>query len=521
MKKRKLLSSVLIATLMTTLLAGCGNEKNPERSVTDSNESKQVQENSSGNEDEIPTYRVAVVRNDGNRDFVENNAFLKELETKHGIHIEWEIYAMADWPEQKSLILASKELPDAFLGHYCELDNDVLNNRGLFLELTDLIPDNMPNLTKIFSEDPDMQALAKEREPFVPTQEVALYLNQSWLDNVGKEVPTTYLELQDVLKAFIEQDADGDGDPNNETGVTGCGYPTLSMRIDTKMILGLFGLQTSQAGNYMGMSDNDEPIFVPAEERYKEAVIWMHELYEEGILDPEYFTADASMNAAKTVGCMWTWGLPDGYILPEVPAGPDGNRYIDHNLNTSMHTGELFISSNCANPEKLLQWADDFYTDLATLQNYFGAIPECVADNGDGTYEVLLPTDGTTLDSSAWEHSFKGNSMAYMTKEFETNNVILPQGEGVAVKLSQDSVNGKYARDTFPPVKYTTEESEALTGIQQDLSNYVEAQYAHWVVDGGIEEEWDTYIEQLNKMQLETYIELQTQAYNAYVENMK
>ena len=110
--------------------------------------------------------------------------------------------------------------------------------------------------------------------------------------------------------------------------------------------------------------------------------------------------------------------------------------------------------------------------------------------------------------------------MAYMSKEFETNNVILPEGEEVAAKLARDSVNGKYARDAFPAVKYTTEEAEALAGIQQDLIGYAETQYAHWVVDGGVEEEWDAYLEQLNKMQLETYIELQMQAYNAYMENM-
>ncbi|MCI9336995.1 MAG: hypothetical protein HFH93_05550 [Lachnospiraceae bacterium] len=531
MKKRKLLSSILGITLMAALLAGCGKGDDSEKNSASGNESSQVQseENVSGSEAEVPTYKIAVVRTDGDRDFVDNNAFLDELEEKHGIHIEWEIYAMADWEEQRSLILASKELPDAFLGHYCGLENEVINNRGLFLELTDLIPENMPNLTKIFEEDPQMLALAKDRdgkiyglvskEPFVPIQEGALYLNPEWLQNVGKEVPTTYLELQDVLKAFIEQDADGDGDPDNETGVVGCGYPTLNFYFDTRRILVPFGLQINPS-NYMGLNSEGEPVFIPAEEKFKEAVVWMHTLYAEGILDPEYFTADASMNAAKTVGCEFGWDMPEGFIMPEALAGPDGNRYIDHNLSTSMHTGEFYISNKCENPEKLLQWADEFYTDVATLQNYFGPVPECIADNGDGTYQVLLPADGGDLSTSAWAHSFKGNSMAYMSKEFETNNVILPEGEEVAAKLARDSVNGKYARDAFPVVKYTTEEAEALAGIQQDLIGYAETQYAHWVVDGGVEEEWDAYLEQLNKMQLETYIELQMQAYNAYMENM-
>lgn len=27
-------------------------------------------------------------------------------------------------------------------------------------------------------------------------------------------------------------------------------------------------------------------------------------------------------------------------------------------------------------PEKLLQWADDFYTDLVSLQTFYGSIPD-------------------------------------------------------------------------------------------------------------------------------------------------
>ena len=46
----------------------------------------------------------------------------------------------------------------------------------------------------------------------------------------------------------------------------------------------------------------------------------------------------------------------------------------------------------------------------------------------------------------------------------------------------------------------------------------MEAQYAHWVVDGGIEEEWDAYLEQLDAMGLQDLVKAQTDAYNAYIE---
>ena len=41
---------------------------------------------------------------------------------------------------------------------------------------------------------------------------------------------------------------------------------------------------------------------------------------------------------------------------------------------------ELLITKNCENPEKLLAWADDFYTDLASLQTFYGSIPDQVKD---------------------------------------------------------------------------------------------------------------------------------------------
>ena len=50
-------------------------------------------------------------------DFLESG-FMKELEEKHGINIEWQVYYDSDWQEQKSLLLASGDLPDAFFGFY-------------------------------------------------------------------------------------------------------------------------------------------------------------------------------------------------------------------------------------------------------------------------------------------------------------------------------------------------------------------------------------------------------------------
>ena len=47
------------------------------------------------------------------------------------------------------------------------------------------------------------------------------FINKAWLDRLGLEMPTTVDEWYEVLKAFKEQDANGNGDPNDEIPLTG------------------------------------------------------------------------------------------------------------------------------------------------------------------------------------------------------------------------------------------------------------------------------------------------------------
>ena len=105
------------------------------------------------------------------------------------------------------------------------------------------------------------------------------------------------------------------------------------------------------------------------------------------------------------------------------------------------------------------------------------------------------------------------------------DKVSLPEDQGDGIKLADDAINEKYV-DTekncgFPMVQYTDEDLSRITAIGTDIYKYVEAQYAHWVVDGGVEDEWDSYIEQLNAMGLEEMVSLQQGAYAAYLESME
>ena len=113
------------------------------------------------------TFTVAIVRwtEVWGTDFTQT-AFLKEIGEKTGVNIEWQPYWNGTWGDQKSLMLASglSALPDAFFGSISLTDADIIPNTDYFVELTDLIPQYMPNLTAIFEKDPDLKALSQDAD---------------------------------------------------------------------------------------------------------------------------------------------------------------------------------------------------------------------------------------------------------------------------------------------------------------------------------------------------------------------
>lgn len=552
---KRWISLCLAVTMLAGLLAGCGKSNN--NSTAGSNGETKAADSTTGdatanndNNSDRPTFKIVTVRwtDTWPIDFLESGV-MKELEDKYNVNIEWQVYYYADWAEQKSLLLASGDLPDAFLGSVTLSASDVAQNKSYFIELTDLIDENMPNLKAAFEAAPELKAIATDRDGKIYSLPKKLpmrpevcgniaYINKKWLDNLGLEVPTTYKDLEEVLYKFVTEDADGDGDSTNQYGITNSASNML-LSGDLRNILSPFGTMVSRNDNYMGLNSEGEPVFMPAEENYKAAVEWMREMYEKGIVDPEYFTQESSMAMAKKqgesgskVGMVFGWtadadaGINGGEYIPlEAVEGYDGNHYVENAANVlDIADRELLITTACSDPAKLLQWADGFYDDLVSLQTFYGSIPDYITDNGDGTYTVDKPSDGSSLDTSAWSNSLRDFGPKYMNPDFYSN-INLPADQGDGIKLAEDAINGQYVTTDknvgFPVVQYTEEELVRLTTLGTDIYKYCETQYAHWVVDGGIEAEWDNYLKELDRMGLQELIEIQQNAYSFYLESMK
>ena len=82
------------------------------------------------------TYKIATVRLNDTwpTDFL-TDGVMGDLAKEADIDIEWQIYYSNDFGEQKALLFASDDLPDAFFGSCGLGDSDIVQNKEKLLEL--------------------------------------------------------------------------------------------------------------------------------------------------------------------------------------------------------------------------------------------------------------------------------------------------------------------------------------------------------------------------------------------------
>lgn len=540
---KKALSLLLALCLMVSLFAACGGGDNKSSSSSQAagDESGAAAEDANFNATGMPivnepvTLTFLYVKGANLRDFNENPMF-QEMEKTTNVHIDWQYAGDADWGEQKSLLLAGGDLPDVFFGDNSLGDMDILTNLDLFVPLEDYIEQYCPNIKAAYDAEPIMRKMVTQSDGHIYTLNSKLplrpkacdipYINQKWLDNLNLKMPTTVDEWYNVLKAFKEQDANGNGDPNDEVPLSG-----TSDMFEWLRYICPWGITDSIENNYLALEqETGEPIFIPADERYKEAVQFFEKLYAEGIMDQEFFTQDGSQADAKLrneevslVGTGIAWEVSsatnphsDEYV-PMLPLeGPRGDRFTRGNDGIIIYRRNNFtVTTACEQPEVAMRWADYYSTDDISIQSYWGPYGEALEKQDDGTITFLDPPEGKNGDGWYWEITCRDYGPKYVTPETEAK-IKLPPDSGDGLKLAVDEDFKEFVAKPFPVVNYTPEQMDEISKITVDIYKYVKECWANWIVNGGIEDEWDGYIAQLKQMGLDRLMEIYQEAEEAY-----
>jgi len=166
---------------------------------------------------------------------------------------------------------------------------------GLLLDLTDLI-DQYPNMAANHTKEQlgDCDFLGDGRAYGLPRansyDKWGFLINKTWLDKVGKEIPTTVEEFIDVCRAFTFEDPDGNGIDDTFGATFGADQGSMDSGV-WHLRNDFLSMAYSISSWHHGMPDADGSAKLRAlKAGYGDYLQLLRALYEEGVIDREFVT---------------------------------------------------------------------------------------------------------------------------------------------------------------------------------------------------------------------------------------
>ena len=128
---------------------------------------------------------------------------------------------------------------------------------------------------------------------------------------------------------------------------------------------------------------------------------------------------------------------------------------------------------------------------------------------------MQLP-EGVTLDTAIHDYS-PGNDGTFAVMQPIIDKLDL--NANLTERKELDAFYAPYnvpADEMYPNVFFTGDEIEEIGVLQTDIDSYVAQKYAGWIVEGGVEDEWDSFLKKLQDMNVERYIQIYKDAYARY-----
>jgi ABC-type glycerol-3-phosphate transport system substrate-binding protein len=402
---------------------------------------------------------------------------LLELQKQTSTAIEFVTTPDDQYQEKLNVMMASGEQLDVV---NCDPNANTLGwaKDGLLIAYDDLIKDNKyPYVSSILNADlfADMKIDGKfyfKPLPLCP-QVQGNVIRQDWLDKLNLKMPTTIDELYTVIKAFTEQDPDGNG-KNDTIGLfAGGDYFDFVMSIVTDAYA--IGGGSNPNNNWLKLPDGTLTRW-EVSDNYKQALIFCRKLISEGLINKDW--------ASVKIG--------DGSYLDEFAKGKVGIMIISqpqiilqklHAINPDAkmaflpplkgengvpanggHTGGYWngnvIPKTCANPDKVMQLMEYCMTkDGRELMN-FGVRDIHIKEVKEETGRRLYVLNKEECDKD-WD-----------TK---TNGYTYPLSWGT---LSY------YENSYIPMEKYGYDYDEAITHVESWILEEMagDPQFANWAV---------------------------------------
>ncbi|MCU6712491.1 extracellular solute-binding protein [Paenibacillus sp. J5C_2022] len=176
------------------------------------------------------------------KDFV-----LKAIEEKFNVDLDLQYMTWGqEYQSKLNTMIASGDIPDVF--YMGGMESNTYIKDGVARDIKDWVtPERMPNYFKHWVTEADLaayqvqDAFKRAPVPYAKKKYRSYYVRKDWLDKLELDMPQTYEDMVNVMKAFTEQDPDGNG-KNDTYGYTTYGNGSqVNMEFPAYLHNGLIG----------------------------------------------------------------------------------------------------------------------------------------------------------------------------------------------------------------------------------------------------------------------------------------
>lgn len=459
---------------------------------------------------------------------INNHRVFEQVEELTGIKLNFIVPTLGEESTEFNIMIASGDLPDIIIGPGRYQGGVTAGvNDGVYMDLTDLVDEYMPNYSAWRNSDDDRRRTTVTDDgkiagiygiaPYNEWCWFGMLIKQEALDKTGMEVPTTIDEWHDFLLKCKEVGYD---EPLN--------YGSTYGQIFTGILNGAYGVW-----DWMFVNDEGKAAWGPAQDGAKEYLKTMRQWYEEGLFNSDWATADFNQRMAEAVSddcavimdspdTMWGYWKEDNDIdfvaaLNPVLNEGDTSKQTYHNFKTAGTSAA--ISSTCENVEAAMAFLDFAYTKKGwEIYNYgsYGDV-HLIDENGLPYFSAdgLMYNDPEDQPLSNLIWKYRVHDFANIRDEHNSNPLITAEGS-YSGDIREYWTAEMDSSVTMPPVTFTPEEA-AREGELGTILSTMRGEYFSKIIMGQLElDAYDEFLAAAKEQGMDEFVALWQAALDRY-----
>ena len=401
----------------------------------------------------------------------------------------------------------------------------------LYMDLTDLIPENCPNYNALLDYYPEVRrALTTDSGKLYSLSMIynrpngprgGTVIRKDYLEATGMDAPETTSELFDVAMAMKEN---------------GVQYPIGILAAGDMLgdpVFDAFG--TTNTSSFKVELETDTLVYDGTSDELRAYIEYFRQLWENALVSPDFLNVTIFDSTMQTDGTNGIWGMGANNIpayvsrygietFPIPKIYRDGNPQKEYTLTSYEYMIQqtsakknVVLTTACRDPEKSLQMLDWLYSADGIRATNYGWVEGESYQVVDGECRLLDFMSGRNEDNVPYEilYLLDEGPMLNITEKMNgtyTEEVLAAKDGWMNVDLS------KVSYTTMPSVFLTQEESEATSQIATDISSFLQTQVLKWMTcqEELTDASWKQYCDTIVKMGLSDLTKVYEEAYERF-----